>query len=354
VMAARYDVKQRFTDWTSNDWTSNDPTSHDPSSNDPTSNDWTSKDSTSKRTQLRKGLNFERPNFERLNFEKDSTSKRTQLRNWTSNLNFEKPYIAIFIWSAGKMLKRPSQYCLIHYIKQYLHVWSESSNIGLVVLAFCGDCSCHRHRLHGRIWSGLAGAVIIIHNIRSRGRLCHSVPVQGIVIFTGFKRLSSTRAIPGFVDSPGGNLQRCGEYAGQRVSWQGGKCAKVNCLNVRWSGPSLPPVLIPWRRRIQGFLHDSLPTATLMLSAEALHTGDSLSKLLYPRGKEHQLESVMIVSNGDGDFKLWLGDSRTCPYQCGVWLLAGWWQMQFFVSRIRPKLSDLHICIASSVRPFSF
>jgi hypothetical protein len=54
-------------------------------------------------------------------------------------LNFEKPYIAEFIWSTGKRLKRPSQYCLIHYIKQYLHVWSESSNTGLVVLAYIAD-----------------------------------------------------------------------------------------------------------------------------------------------------------------------------------------------------------------------
>jgi hypothetical protein len=38
-------------------------------------------------------------------------------------------------------LKRPSQYCLIHYLKQYLHVWSESSNIGLVVLAFAYNIS---------------------------------------------------------------------------------------------------------------------------------------------------------------------------------------------------------------------
>ncbi len=49
-----------------------------------------------RKTQLRKGLNFQ----------KDPSS------NWTSNLNFKKPYKAVFIWS-------------------------ESSNIGLVVLAFC-------------------------------------------------------------------------------------------------------------------------------------------------------------------------------------------------------------------------
>jgi hypothetical protein len=84
-------------------------------------------------TQLRKGLNFEKDLTSKDPTSNDSTSKRTQLRNWTSNLNFEKPTIAVFIWSELKrtQLRKGPNFKIELRICSNIYIWNIICWIGL-------------------------------------------------------------------------------------------------------------------------------------------------------------------------------------------------------------------------------